>query len=67
MHIAALDPRYVRREEVTPEILEREREIYMEQARATGKPEPVIRENRQRQDGKVLRGELPLRTALHQG
>lgn len=42
MHVAALDPRYVRREEVTPEILEREREIYREQAKATGKPEPVI-------------------------
>src|SRR5690349_22555987 len=42
MHIAALDPRYVRREEVTPQILEHEREIYREQARATGKPEPVI-------------------------
>ena len=42
MHIAALDTRYVRREEVTQEILDREREIYMAQARATGKPEPVI-------------------------
>src|SRR6266446_4715545 len=42
MHIAALDPRYVRREEVTPEMLEKEREIYSAQARATGKPEPVI-------------------------
>jgi elongation factor Ts len=42
MHIAALDTRYVRREEVTPEILDREREIYKAQARATGKPEPVI-------------------------
>ena len=42
MHIAAVDPRYVRREEVTPEILEKEREIYTAQARATGKPEPVI-------------------------
>lgn len=42
MHIAALDPRFVRREEVTPEILQREREIYSAQARATGKPEPVI-------------------------
>ena len=42
MHIAALDPRYVRREEVTPEILSHEREIYTEQARATGKPAPVI-------------------------
>jgi elongation factor Ts len=42
MHVAALDPRYVRREEVTQEILDHEREIYREQARATGKPEPVI-------------------------
>ncbi len=42
MHIAALDPRFIRREEVTPEILEREREIYRAQARATGKPDPVI-------------------------
>ncbi len=42
MHVAALDPRYVRRDEVTPEILDHEREIYREQARATGKPEPVI-------------------------
>src|SRR5260221_6383128 len=28
MHIAALDPRYLRREEVTPEMLEKERDIY---------------------------------------
>ena len=42
MHIAAIDPRYVRREEVTQEILDHEREIYREQARSTGKPEPVI-------------------------
>jgi elongation factor Ts len=42
MHVAALDPRYIRREEVTPEILEHERQIYAEQARATGKPDAVI-------------------------
>jgi elongation factor Ts len=42
MHIAALDPRFVRREEVTPELLEREREIYAAQARATGKPEKIV-------------------------
>ena len=42
MHVAALDPRYIRREEVTPQILEHEREIYREQARATGKPDHVI-------------------------
>jgi elongation factor Ts len=42
MHVAALDPRFLRREEVTQEILDREREIYREQARASGKPDPVI-------------------------
>ena len=42
MHIAALDPRFLRREEVSEELLGREREIYREQARASGKPEPVI-------------------------
>ena len=42
MHIAALDTRFVRREDVTQEILDREREIYKAQARASGKPEPVI-------------------------
>ncbi|HXJ17914.1 MAG TPA: translation elongation factor Ts [Candidatus Polarisedimenticolia bacterium] len=42
MHIAALDPRFLRREEVTQEILDREREIYREQAKATGKPEAVV-------------------------
>jgi elongation factor Ts len=42
MHVAALDPRFVRREEVTPEILARENEIYRDQAKATGKPEKII-------------------------
>src|ERR1700690_1627340 len=41
MHIAALDTRFVRREDGTQEILDREREIYKAQARATGKPEAV--------------------------
>src|SRR5437899_10511797 len=42
MHIAALDPRYVRREEVTPDMLEKERDIYRAQALASGKPEQVV-------------------------
>jgi elongation factor Ts len=42
MHIAALDPRFLRREDVTQDALDREREIYKEQAKATGKPEAVI-------------------------
>jgi elongation factor Ts len=42
MHIAALNPQFVRREDVTPEILEREREIARDQARQSGKPEAII-------------------------
>jgi elongation factor Ts len=42
MHIAASDPRYVRREDVTEADLAREKEIYRAQAAATGKPAPVI-------------------------
>src|SRR5499425_284103 len=42
MHVAALDPKYVRREEVTSEMLEKEREIYKAQALASGKPENIV-------------------------
>jgi len=42
MQIAASEPRFVRREDVTPEVIAAEREIYKAQARATGKPENVL-------------------------
>ncbi|MFQ5350191.1 MAG: translation elongation factor Ts [Thermoanaerobaculia bacterium] len=42
MHIAAADPSFVRREEVTDEVLEGERRVYREQALAEGKPEAVV-------------------------
>ncbi|HVC91849.1 MAG TPA: translation elongation factor Ts [Acidobacteriaceae bacterium] len=42
MHIAATDPRYIRKEDVTPEDLEREKDIYRAQAAQTGKAAPVI-------------------------
>jgi len=42
MHIAAAEPRFVSREEVTEDILKEEREIYREQALASGKPEKVV-------------------------
>jgi elongation factor Ts len=38
MHIAASDPRYVRKEDVTPEAYEREKDIFLAQAVASGKP-----------------------------
>src|SRR5437764_6538450 len=38
MHIAASDPKYIRKEDVTPEAFAREKEIYLAQAIASGKP-----------------------------
>jgi elongation factor Ts len=42
MHIAAADPRYVRREEVTGGDLDTERRIYRQQALDEGKPENIV-------------------------
>ena len=42
MHIAAAEPRFVAREEVTAADLERERAIFREQALASGKPPAVV-------------------------
>ena len=41
MHIAAAAPLYVRREEVEPEVLERELAVYREQLKEQGKPEKI--------------------------
>jgi elongation factor Ts len=42
MHVAAADPRYVRREEVTGDHLDVERRIYRQQALDEGKPEKIV-------------------------
>ena len=42
MHIAATKPRFATREEVTEEILGKEREIFAHQAKESGKPENII-------------------------
>src|SRR6184192_3758851 len=42
MHIAASDPKFIRKEDVTPEAYEREKEIYRAQAAASGKPPQVV-------------------------
>jgi elongation factor Ts len=42
MQVCATDPRFIRKEEVSPEVLEREREILRTQAAASGKPEAVL-------------------------
>ena len=50
MHIAATDPRFVGREEVTQADLDREKDVYRSQAAATGKPPAVIE--------KILEGKM---------
>jgi elongation factor Ts len=50
MHIAATDPRYVRKEDVTEEDLAREKDVYRAQAAASGKPPAIIE--------KMLEGKL---------
>jgi elongation factor Ts len=50
MHIAAADPRFVGRDEVTAADIEREKDVYRAQAAATGKPVAVIE--------KILEGKL---------
>jgi elongation factor Ts len=50
MHIAAVDPRFVSREDVTEADLEREKDVYRAQAAASGKPPAIIE--------KMLEGKL---------
>jgi elongation factor Ts len=42
MQICATDPRFIRKQDVTAEVLNREKEILKEQAAASGKPESVL-------------------------
>jgi elongation factor Ts len=50
MQIAAMTPRYVSREHVPPDVIERELEIYRTQARNEKKPEAIIE--------KIIQGKL---------
>ena len=50
MHVAAADPKWVRREDVPPEALENEKSIYRAQMEGAGKPANVI--------DKIIEGKL---------
>ena len=67
MHIAALDPRFLKREEVTQDTLDREREIYQRTGEIDRQARNGDRKDRERKDGEILRRELLVRAALHQG
>lgn len=50
MHVAALNPKYISREQVSQEEVEREREVLTQQALNEGKPEKIV--------GKMVEGRL---------
>jgi elongation factor Ts len=50
MHIAATSPLAIRREDLQPEVVERERQIYRAQALESGKPEKIVE--------KIIEGKL---------
>jgi elongation factor Ts len=42
MQIAAMNPQFVRKDEVTADVVERERDVLLAKAKESGKPEPVV-------------------------
>lgn len=50
MHIAAMNPRYLRLEDIPDDIIKAEKEIYKEQIKNSGKPENIIE--------KILEGKI---------
>ena len=42
LQIAAMNPQFVRRDEVAQDVVDREREVLVAKAKETGKPEPVV-------------------------
>ena len=42
LHVAASQPRFIGRDEVTADVLEREKRIHLEQALESGKPEHIV-------------------------
>lgn len=50
MHVAAASPSFLQRSEVPSDVLEREKEIYRDKARQTGKPDNIIE--------KILEGQV---------
>ena len=61
MHIAAVKPRFISREDVTQDIIDKEKEIFIHQAKESGKPEKVIDKIVEGKIGKVVGGYFPFR------
>jgi elongation factor Ts len=50
MHVAAMDPKYIRRKDIPETVLNQEKEIYQEKALSSGKPPNVVE--------KIVEGQL---------
>ncbi len=67
MHIAAADPRFVRREEVTEDVLARERAVAAREDARRGQAREGGRQDRRGAHGEVLRRARAARAAVRQG
>ena len=67
MQIAAADPQFVRKEDVTAEALEKEKEIQRARALAEGKPEKMVDKIVEGRMDKFYEEVCLLRAAVHQG
>lgn len=55
LQIAAMNPQFVRKEEVDPEVIEKERAVLVAKAKESGKPEPVAQKMVEGQISKWLK------------
>ena len=67
MQVAAANPSYVGRNDVPAPVIEREKTIYREQAKASGKPDKILDKIADGKAGEVFRRFLPRRADVHQG
>ena len=67
MHIAAADPRFIRKEDVAADVLEKEKEIARGARARRRQAREGARQDRRRPHGQVLRRGLPARAAVRQG
>ena len=67
MHVAAMNPLYVKPDDVPEAALQREKDIYRKQVIAEGKPEKIADKIVEGKLKKILRGSLSREAEVHQG
>ena len=67
LQIAAMNPQFVRKEEVSADVIEKERAVLLAKAKESGKPEPGRPEDGRGSDHEVDEGDLPPRPVVREG